>query len=125
MPLVVTQGRHAVLAQHIAMTIGLLALMGALLPGRVIQASLLDAGPPGIGQLLALNAISAAIMAAPACWRIWFDLGHSVGSLMMASIANCLSLAGVNTFYQMVATGIIVIITIAVDSLVLNRGRGA
>ena len=52
---------------------------------------------------------------------IW---GTVAGSLMMASIANCLSLAGVNTFYQMVATGIILIITIAVDSLVMNRGRG-
>ena len=109
------------------MTIGLFALMGALTAlAAVIQASLLDAGPPGIGQLLALNAISAAIIGGTSLFggygSIW---GTVIGSLMMASIANCLSLAGVNTFYQMVATGIILIITIAVDSLVMNRGKGA
>jgi len=108
------------------MTIGLFALMGAFTAlAGVIQASLLDAGPPGIGQLLALNAISAAIIGGTSLFggygSIW---GTVAGSLMMASIANCLSLAGVNTFYQMVATGIILIITIAVDSLVMNRGRG-
>ncbi len=109
------------------MTIGLFSLMGAFTAlAGVIQASLLDAGPPGIGQLLALNAISAAIIGGTSLFggygSIW---GTVIGSLMMASIANCLSLAGVNTFYQMVATGIILIITIAVDSLVMNRGKGA
>ena len=109
------------------MTIGLFSLMGAFTAlAGVIQASLLDAGPPGIGQLLALNAISAAIIGGTSLFggygSIW---GTVIGSLMMASIANCLSLAGVNTFYQMVATGIILIITIAVDSFVMNRGKGA
>ena len=109
------------------MTIGLFSLMGAFTAlAGIIQASLLDAGPPGIGQLLALNAISAAIIGGTSLFggygSIW---GTVIGSLMMASIANCLSLAGVNTFYQMVATGIILIITIAVDSLVMNRGKGA
>ena len=109
------------------MTIGLFSLMGAFTAlAGVIQASLLDAGPPGIGQLLALNAISAAIIGGTSLFggygSIW---GTVIGSLMMASIANCLSLAGVNTFYQMVATGIILIMTIAVDSLVMNRGKGA
>ena len=109
------------------MTIGLFSLMGAFTAlAGVIQASLLDAGPPGIGQLLALNAISAAIIGGTSLFggygSIW---GTVIGSLMMASIANCLSLAGVNTFYQMVATGSILIITIAVDSLVMNRGKGA
>ena len=109
------------------MTIGLFSLMGAFTAlAGVIQASLLDAGPPGIGQLLALNAISAAIIGGTSLFggygSIW---GTVIGSLMMASIANCLSLAGVNTFYQMVATGIILIITIAVDSLAMNRGKGA
>ena len=109
------------------MTIGLFSLMGAFTAlAGVIQAALLDAGPPGIGQLLALNAISAAIIGGTSLFggygSIW---GTVIGSLMMASIANCLSLAGVNTFYQMVATGIILIITIAVDSLVMNRGKGA
>jgi D-xylose transport system permease protein len=109
------------------MTIGLFALMGAFTAlAGVIQASLLDAGPPGIGQLLALNAISAAIIGGTSLFGGYGSTwGTVVGSLMMASIANCLSLAGVNTFYQMVATGIILIITIAVDSLVMNRGRGA
>ena len=109
------------------MTIGLFSLMGAFTAlAGIIQASLLDAGPPGIGQLLALNAISAAIIGGTSLFggygSIW---GTVIGSLMMASIANCLSLAGVNTFYQMVATGIILIMTIAVDSLVMNRGKGA
>ena len=109
------------------MTIGLFSLMGAFTAlAGIIQASLLDAGPPGIGQLLALNAISAAIIGGTSLFggygSIW---GTVIGSLMMASIANCLSLAGVNTFYQMVATGIILIMTIAVDSIVMNRGKGA
>ena len=102
----------------------LFVIMGALTAlAGTIQASLLDAGPPGIGQLLALNAISAAIIGGTSLFggygSIW---GTVVGALLMSSIANGLSLAGVNTFYQMVATGFILIATIAIDALFVNRG---
>lgn len=42
----------------------------------------------------------------------------------MASISNGLSLAGVNTFYQMVATGLILLLAVGVDSFSRRREIG-
>lgn len=84
----------------------------------IVQSSLLDAAPPGIGELLALNAISAAIIGGTNLFGGQGTVpGAVAGAMLMASISNGLSLAGVNTFYQMVATGLILLIAVGVDSL--------
>jgi D-xylose transport system permease protein len=83
----------------------------------VVQSSLLDAAPPGIGELLALNAISAAIIGGTNLFGGQGTIpGAVAGAMLMASISNGLSLAGVNTFYQMVATGLILLVAVGIDS---------
>ena len=102
-----------------AIIVSLFVLMGLLTgTAAVVQASLLDAGPPGIGEFLALNAISAAIIGGTNLFGGQGSVpGAVAGALLMASISNGLSLAGVNTFYQMVATGLILMLAVGVDSM--------
>lgn len=99
--------------------VSLFMLMGVLTAvAAIIQSSLLDAAPPGIGELLALNAISAAIIGGTNLFGGQGTIpGAIAGAMLMASISNGLSLAGVNTFYQMVATGIILLFAVGLDSL--------
>jgi D-xylose transport system permease protein len=106
--------------------VSLFVIMGLLTgTAAVIQASLLDAGPPGIGELLALNAISAAIIGGTNLFGGHGSIpGTVAGALLMASISNGLSLAGVNTFYQMVATGLILLVAVGVDSFSRRREIG-
>jgi D-xylose transport system permease protein len=96
----------------------LFVLMGLISAvAAIVQASLLDAAPPGIGVLLALNAISAAIIGGTNLFGGQGTIpGAIAGALLMASISNGLSLAGANTFYQMVATGLILLVAVGLDS---------
>jgi D-xylose transport system permease protein len=67
--------------------------------------------------LLALNAISAAIIGGTNLFGGQGTIpGAIAGALLMASISNGLSLAGANTFYQMVATGLILLVAVGLDS---------
>ena len=99
-------------------TVLLFVAMGVLTGiAAVVQSSLLDAAPPGIGELLALNAISAAIIGGTNLFGGQGTVpGAVAGAMLMASISNGLSLAGVTTFYQMVATGLILLIAVSLDA---------
>ena len=106
-------------------TLGLFAIMGFLAGvAATVQGSLLDAAPPNIGELLALSAISAAVIGGTNLFGGYGSIPGTVGgALLMASIANGLSLAGVNTFYQMIATGIILVVAVAIDSITRKRSQ--
>jgi D-xylose transport system permease protein len=106
-------------------TLGLFAIMGFLAGvAATVQGSLLDAAPPNIGELLALSAISAAVIGGTNLFGGYGSIPGTVGgALLMASIANGLSLAGVNTFYQMVATGLILVVAVSIDSITRKRSQ--
>lgn len=109
----------------LVITLGLFAIMGFLAGvAATVQGSLLDAAPPNIGELLALSAISAAVIGGTNLFGGYGSIPGTVGgALLMASIANGLSLAGVNTFYQMVATGLILIVAVSIDSFTRKRSQ--
>jgi D-xylose transport system permease protein len=101
----------------------LFVIMGGLsaLAG-VIQASRLDAGPPNLGQFLALDAISASIVGGTSLFGGIGSIGGAVlGAMLMTSITNGLSLAGVNTFYQLIVTGSLLICAVGLDMFTQKR----
>lgn len=104
-------------------TVMLFVIMGLLTAtAAVVQGALLDAAPPGIGDLVALNAISAAIIGGTNLFGGQGSMvGTVAGAMLMASIANGLSLLGVNSFKQMVATGAVLLIAVSIDSLTAKK----
>jgi D-xylose transport system permease protein len=92
----------------------LAGLMTAI--GAIIQVARLDAGAPSTAELQELACISAAVIGGTSLFggrgRL---LGTALGALLMASIVNGLSLAGVNTFWQQVATGVLLVVAVATD----------
>lgn len=90
----------------------------------IIQASRLDAGPPSVGPFLALDAISAAVVGGTSLFGGVGSLtGTLIGTLLLASIQNGLSLMGINTFYQYMASGTILLVVVAIDSVARRRVR--
>ncbi|MEU9823106.1 sugar ABC transporter permease [Pseudonocardia alni] len=90
---------------------GLLTAIGAL-----VQAARLDSGPPTTANLMELSAISAAVVGGTSLFGGKGTIGGSMlGAVLMAAIANGLSLAGVNTFWQLVATGVLLVVAVATD----------
>jgi D-xylose transport system permease protein len=104
-------------------TVMLFVVSGTLAAlGGIMQASRLDAGPPGVGQFLALDAISAAIVGGTSLFGGQGSIaGAMLGALLMATIANGLSLMGVDTFYQLIATGLVLMAAVAFDTAARRR----
>jgi len=107
------------------MILALFGLMGALSAlAAIIQTSRLDAGPPGVGLFVNMSAISAAIIGGTSLFggegRV---VGAVLGALLMASITNGLSLAGVDTFYQMIITGALLIIAVTADHAAQKKAK--
>jgi D-xylose transport system permease protein len=50
-------------------------------------------------------------------------LGAVIGALLMASITNGLGLAGVDTFYQMIITGGLLIVAVSADNAAQRRPK--
>ena len=104
-------------------TLYLFAIMGGLagLAG-ILQTSRLDSGPPNLGQFLALDAISASVIGGTSLFGgVGRVSGAVIGALLMTSITNGLSLAGVNTFYQMIVTGLLLVVAVAFDRAAQGR----
>jgi D-xylose transport system permease protein len=96
---------------------GLLAALGG-----VIQAARLDAGPPTVGLLLALDAISAAVVGGTYLFGGKGSIGGIlVGTLFLASIQNGLNLEGVATYWQYIVSGTVLLGAVAVDQLAQRR----
>ena len=103
----------------------LFGLMGALSAlAAIVQTSRLDAGPPGVGLFVNMSAISAAIIGGTSLFggegRV---VGAVLGALLMASITNGLSLAGVDTFYQMIITGALLIVAVTADHAAQKKAK--
>ena len=108
-----------------AVILALFAIMGGLVAiAAILQASRLDAGPPNIGLFLPLEAISAAIVGGTSLFGgVGTVTGAMLGALLMTSITNGLSLAGVNTFYQMIITGVLLILAVSFDMAAQRRPK--
>ena len=90
--------------------------------GGVLQASRLDAASPDVGNLVPLNAISAAVVGGTSLFGGRGSiLGTLLGALILGSILNGLSLMNVNTYYQYIAIGWILVGAVAVDAAAQRR----
>ena len=93
-------------------------IMGALygLAGLVL-ASRLNGAPPGGAPFLELDAIAAAVIGGVSLrGGIGLVINALLGALLLAAINNGLSLMNVPTFYQLVVSGLILIIAVFLDS---------
>jgi D-xylose transport system permease protein len=90
--------------------------------GGVLQASRLDAASPDVGNLIPLNAISAAVVGGTSLFGGRGSiLGTLLGALILGSILNGLSLMNVNTYYQYITIGWILVGAVAVDAAAQRR----
>ena len=93
-------------------------IMGALygLAGLVL-ASRLNGAPPGGAPFLELDAIAAAVIGGVSLrGGVGLVINALLGALLLAAINNGLSLMNVPTFYQLVVSGLILIIAVFLDS---------
>ncbi|TAM70677.1 MAG: hypothetical protein EPN48_04780 [Microbacteriaceae bacterium] len=88
----------------------LYAVAGLVLVGR------LNGAPPDGAPFLELDAIAAAVIGGTSLMGGVGRVGGAVlGAILIASVSNGLSLMNVNSFYQMVASGLILIVAVAID----------
>jgi D-xylose transport system permease protein len=88
----------------------LYAVAGLVLVGR------LNGAPPDGAPFLELDAIAAAVIGGTSLMGGVGRVGGAVlGAILIASVSNGLSLMNVNSFYQMIASGLILIVAVAID----------
>lgn len=96
---------------------GLAAVAALILMGR------LGAADPTMGTLWELDAIAAAaIGGASLMGGKGSVVGTLLGAVILGSLRNGLTLMNVQAFYQLLATGIIIIVAMLIDRA--TRGRG-
>jgi ribose transport system permease protein len=97
---------------------GFLAALGAMiLVGR------LGAAEPILGNLWELDAIAAAaIGGASLMGGKGSIIGTILGAIILGAMRNGLTLMNVQAFYQLLATGLIILVAMMIDRL--TRGRG-
>jgi ribose transport system permease protein len=98
--------------------------------GGVIQAGRLGAASPLVGEDIPLNAAAAVLLGGTSfLGGVGGVAGTVVGVLFIGTLQNGLSIAGVQSFWQQVVTGSILILAVAIDRLQQGRGllprRGA
>lgn len=97
---------------------GLLAALGA-----VILIARLGAAEPTLGNLWELEAIAAAAIGGASLMGGKGSIfGTILGAIVLGAMRNGLTLLNVQAFYQLLATGIIIILAMLVDRLA--RGKG-
>ncbi len=91
--------------------------------GAVILVARLGAAEPTLGNLWELEAIAAAaIGGASLMGGKGSIVGTILGAIVLGAMRNGLTLLNVQAFYQLLATGMIIIMAMLVDRL--TRGRG-
>ena len=81
-------------------------------------------GDPNAGQTENLDAITAVVLGGTSlCGGRGAVLGSLVGALIVGVFRNGLTLMGVSSVYQVLITGILVILAVATDQLSRRRGR--
>ncbi len=109
--------RAGIRVERVVVTLFIISGVLAAVAG-VIQASLLDAGPPAVGLLLPLDAISAAVVGGTSLFGGQGTVaGVLLGTLLLASIQNGLALLSVNSFVQYVVSGLVLLVAVCADSL--------
>ena len=90
----------------------------------IILASRLNGASPNLGNGFELDAIASAIIGGTSFMGgIGTVSGTVVGTLIIGVIDNGMSMKGINTFYQMIVKGIIIILAVLLD--VINRRQRA
>ncbi len=90
----------------------------------IILASRLNGASPNLGNGFELDAIASVIIGGTSFMGgIGTISGTVVGALIIGVINNGMSLLGINTFYQMIVKGFIIILAVLID--VLNRKQKA
>ncbi len=88
----------------------LAGLSGALLTSR------LNGAEPNAGQLFELDAIAAVVIGGTSLkGGTGHIMGSFIGALIIATLNNGMDLLGVQSFYQMVFKGIVIIVAVLVD----------
>ncbi|WAJ28854.1 ABC transporter permease [Antarcticirhabdus aurantiaca] len=96
---------------------GLAAIAGLILVGR------LGAADPTLGNLWELDAIAAAaIGGASLMGGKGSVIGTLLGAIILGTLRNGLTLLNVQAFYQLLATGLIILVAMLIDRA--TRGRG-
>lgn len=84
----------------------------------VILASRLNSGQPTVGAGYELEAIAAVVIGGTSLMGGIGTIGGTIiGTFIMGVLKNGLNLMGVSPFWQMVATGIVVIVAVYLDSV--------
>ncbi len=81
-------------------------------------------GDPNAGQTENLDAITAVVLGGTSLFGgRGIVLGSLIGALIVGVFRNGLTLMGVSSIYQVLVTGILVILAVATDQLSHRRGR--
>jgi fructose transport system permease protein len=84
----------------------------------VLSVARTGAGDPNAGQTENLDAISAVVLGGTSLFGgRGMILGTLVGALIVGVFRNGLTLMGVSSVYQILVTGILVILAVATDQL--------
>jgi D-xylose transport system permease protein len=105
-------------------TFGMFVIMGALYAlAGVILASRLNGAPPQGAPFLELDAIAAAVIGGTSLMGGVGTVGGALlGALLLTSVSNGLSLMSVPTFYQLIASGLILVLAVFFDVQTKREG---
>jgi|BarGraIncu00421A_1022006.scaffolds.fasta_scaffold04516_3 ribose/xylose/arabinose/galactoside ABC-type transport system permease subunit len=88
----------------------------------ILMLSRTQVGNPTLGTGLELTAIAAAVVGGTAlAGGKGSIIGAALGTAIVGMIANSLNIIGVNSFYQYVVTGVIIIAAVLINSLRSKR----
>ena len=107
--------RMGIPVDRVIISVFILSGLGAGLAG-LITAGRTNAGYPSAGELDELAAISAVIIGGASFWGGRGSVGGAiVGVLIFGVISNGLNLLNVNTYMQLIAIGVIVVVAVELD----------
>ena len=90
----------------------------------LLSVSRIGVGDPNAGQTENLDAITAVVLGGTSLFGCrGMVLGTLVGAIVVGVLRNGLTLMGVSSVYQVLITGILVILAVAIDQLSRKGGR--
>ncbi|SDK10533.1 ribose transport system permease protein [Billgrantia gudaonensis] len=91
----------------------------------ILLMSRMSIGSPTAAVAYELNAIAAAVVGGASLFGGRGSvLGTFIGALLFATIANSANLLGIDSFWQMIATGVLIAVVVYVDNLHKRRQSG-
>ena len=105
--------------------LGVYALSGVFYGiASLLAVSRIGVGDPNAGQTEALDAITAVVLGGTSLFGgRGVVLGSLIGAVVVGVLRNGLTLMGVSSVYQVLITGILVILAVTVDQLSRKGGR--